>query len=87
MIFLKPETLDKLAEDILIASRQSVDADGHRTNNGLPISEAPEAVRVLLNHVFGGPRNWLALGEWPRPEQMQPVEVPAAFAAIFGAPP
>lgn len=84
MIFIRPETLDKLAEDILIASRKTCDAEGRRTNDGLPISEAPEAVRILLNFVFGGPDQWQAIGEWPRPEQMQPLKVPEGLEGILG---
>lgn len=76
MYFVKPETLDILAEQILIAAASVEDGTGLLACHRPDPSRAPEAVRLALNEIFGGGQNYQVLGSWPRPEQLVPLKSP-----------
>lgn len=70
MDYIPAETLDALAEHLLIAAASPRNAEGQRTYpRFLDKSQAPDAVKAALN-VLLGDGNWAPLTEWPKPEQM-----------------
>lgn len=79
------EVLDTLAEQMLIAARETVDVNGIRTFCRPDYSRAPEAVKAALDALLG-PLSWEPYqAPWPKPEQMAPLEMPEALRPFFYA--
>ena len=81
-VFIPRDTLDTLAEQILMATHNTADADGKLTGHPLNFEHVPAATITALNVMFGEGK-WAPLeGDWPRPEQLQPIEVPPGLEGI-----
>ncbi len=67
-VYITPESLDELAEAILIAAADTRNAAGLRVASPMRTSDAPQAVILALNQIFGIDC-WMCTEEWPRREQ------------------
>lgn len=67
MDYIPAETLDMLAEHLLVAASSPRNAEGqHIFPRFLDKSQAPDAVKAALN-VLLGDGNWAPLTPWPQP--------------------
>lgn len=79
MIYFTPSQMDVMAEQILLWDRAALDAANGRTRGTMASKDAPEALRLALNAIYGQ-TGYLVLGDWPR--DVASPEWPEALTAM-----